>query len=379
MHRWGAWLLPVAALVAAARPAAAEGPPASAPGGAGYVLTLDSRDSERQALSLSAAIRLRAQGLPGWDSATREVSLEMMSAAFRCPPRPDPACLDRIGDALKADRFMWGLVRRSSSRQVTAEVHLWERGHPDAVVAEAYGDHLVDPNDFVLRRLAGRIVDRLTGRPVAGVITVRAPAEAGTKPDPDVAIDGAPAGTLVQGQAVIEVRPGRHAIEVNAGTRSVGRQEMDVEPGVDRVVSFGGGGDAAVEGRSSRGSTRAIIGWGMIGLGAVAAVVGTVEALRFVSLRSENTDDHERLRADDFCDPSRPHGGTAAELSAACDRLHDASHARTIEIVSYGAGAVLLGGGAALLLTGPRREKAQIELTPFATAHTGGVRIHGTF
>jgi len=378
MRRLGAWLAPLAALVATARPAMAADAPA--PGGAGYVLTLDSRDSERQAQSLSAALRARAHGLPGWDFAEREVSLEMMSAALRCPPRPDAGCLDRIGDALHADRFLWGLVRRSSSRQVTAEVHLWERGHPESVIAEAYGDQLVDSNDFVLRRLAGRIVDRLTGRPVAGVVTVRAAAESDAKPAPEIVVDGAVAGALAQGQGVLEVRPGKHTIEVRSGTRSIGHEEIDVEPGVDRVVSFGAGAGSESGGRSSKGSARTTIGWAMVGLGAVAAVVGTVEALRFVSLRSDNDDDHERLRADDFCDATRPHGGTAADLSAACDRLHSASSARTIEIIAYGAGAVLLGGGAALLLTGgSRRESASVQLTPFAGFHAGGLRLAGSF
>ena len=48
---------------------------------------------------------------------------------------------------------MWGTVQKGPAGQVTAEVHLYQRGKSDTVVREQYADNLKDPNDDALRKI----------------------------------------------------------------------------------------------------------------------------------------------------------------------------------------------------------------------------------
>jgi hypothetical protein len=162
-----------------------------------HVLEIDSDDADDQAEALTGALRSHVRTAPGWALSETTQSLRMLTAALRCPPRPDPACLRRIGDQIKADRFVWGFLSNSGGHQVTADVHLWTRGKPDVALKEAYSDNVKDQNDDTLRKIATRIFDRLVVGPT-GTIVVHAGSEGGT-----VAIDGERRGTLDHGVALV--------------------------------------------------------------------------------------------------------------------------------------------------------------------------------
>src|SRR3954453_19863520 len=96
-----ACVLAVMFAVAPLRSARAEAPsPRATPV---HVLTIDSDDAEDQADALSGAIRSRVRVAPGWSLQETSHSLSMLTAALRCPQKPDTACLQRIGDQIHTD------------------------------------------------------------------------------------------------------------------------------------------------------------------------------------------------------------------------------------------------------------------------------------
>jgi hypothetical protein len=49
---------------------------------------------------------------PGWSLTETTQSLGMLTAALRCPARPTLECQAKIGEQLKAERYIWGLLAK---------------------------------------------------------------------------------------------------------------------------------------------------------------------------------------------------------------------------------------------------------------------------
>src|SRR5690349_6505730 len=127
-------LLAAAMLLSLPRYARAETPSARAT--PVYVLAVRTDDSDDQADALTLALRARVRVAAGWSLLDTNQSFETLSIALRCPPRPDGACLQRIGDQLKTDKYIWGTMRKRTAGQVIAELHLWSRGKPGTDATE---------------------------------------------------------------------------------------------------------------------------------------------------------------------------------------------------------------------------------------------------
>ncbi len=102
-----------------------------------YVLSIWTNDVDDQADALTAAIRSRVRIAPGWSLAETNQSFETLSLALRCPPTPNQSCLDRIGDQLHADHYVWGTMAKEKAGEVSVELRLWSRGKPQARRARA--------------------------------------------------------------------------------------------------------------------------------------------------------------------------------------------------------------------------------------------------
>ncbi|WP_394845659.1 hypothetical protein LZC95_52595 [Pendulispora brunnea] len=239
-----------------ARPAAppvtatpAAGSPAAAPAATVrtvHVLGFDSDNADDQVEALTTALRTRVRAMSNWTLGGVTTSLSMVTAALKCPQRPDTACTQRMGDEFKADRVMYGWVNRTSPREVTAEVHLWVRGDREIVANETYPDTLTDAKDPKLQAVADRLLEKLLGE----------------RPPPPVV-----------------ARPKEPVIEK--------KKEEEPKPPPSRGVS-----------------ARTVIGWTLIGVGVGAGVFGAVEGVRFLSLQSDNKDDAKDPKAPaDFCSP----------------------------------------------------------------------------
>src|SRR5580698_3574098 len=103
-----------------------------------YVLSIWTNDVDDQADALTQALRSRVRQAPGWSLTESNQSFETLSIALRCPPTPNQACLDRIGDQLHADHYIWGTMSKERSGEVTAELRLWTRGKPQVEASESY-------------------------------------------------------------------------------------------------------------------------------------------------------------------------------------------------------------------------------------------------
>jgi hypothetical protein len=277
-----------------------------------HVLEIDSEDADDQAEALTGGLRSRVRSTPGWVLPETSQSLRMLTAALRCPQRPDAACLVRIGDHLKADRFVWGTLSKAAGHQVTADMHLWTRGKPDVAIHETYSDNLKDQNDDTLRKIATRILDRL-----AGGLAVAASQNAvvAVGPSADVAVEPEPA-------------------------HDAPSPPSDAPP--------------------PHGSARAALGWTGVVAGSALLVAGGTLGVVFETSRAKlNTDRQnnygnvsEGATIDNPCDP--PPGESNSETSAGCN-AHTVAHAVLIpEIATLGAGAVLAVVGIVLLATEPK-------------------------
>ena len=138
-----------------------------------YVLTIWTEDADDQADALTKALRLRVLQAPGWSLIEAAQSFETLAIALKCPPSPDGACLQRIGDQLRADHYVWGIMEKNKATPggVRAELHLWTRGKPSVTAHAAFSDGLKDPSDASLRAIATELFGQLTGADAASVAT----------------------------------------------------------------------------------------------------------------------------------------------------------------------------------------------------------------
>ncbi|WP_394825149.1 hypothetical protein [Pendulispora albinea] len=371
-----------------------------------HVLSLETEDADEQAEALSVALRSRAREKLSWPIADGSPSLSMFLAALRCPPRPDGPCLQKIGDQLKTDRFIYGHIAKAGRGQLSAEVHLYVRGKPDASVKEVFSDNLKDQNDDYLRRMAARIIDRLTGNaPQTAMITVHA----GEGRD-EIWIDDAPKGRLTKGRALLELPAGRHIIEVRSSDNEtvLTRREITVTPGADGVLNLplGSSSEADLRGEAGGSRTRSIVGWGLIGLGAVAGGFGIYEGIHFFKLKSD-TDDFRKSHQGENGMPSReaicqagrgePASWNTSGADAArtiCDNYDAAKTASLLGLISGGVALASLGVGTYLLLTDTSAKKeirderswkgrtttgSSVRVMPYVGPHASGFDVHVVF
>ena len=267
------------------------------------------------------------------------------SAAQRSPDAP---CLQRIGDQLHADRFVWGNVVKAPGNQITAEVHLWARGRPDTFARETYSDNLRDQNDETLRRIATRILERISGAATSGTVTVHAgDVEGGV-----VWIDGQRKQPLAHGAATIDLPAGSYQVEVRAkGFANATQSNVVVAGGQDTSVVLKLAPESAAEtsaaGTGSSGDgprVQRIVGFSLVGLGVAAEIVAGIEGIRFLSAKSDLNNDRSQVPATvtDVCATNVAFNAAAAN---ACAKYGDAKDAATIGFVAGGVGLVAIIGG----------------------------------
>jgi hypothetical protein len=127
------------------------------------VLAFDSDDAKDHADALTGALRSRVRTTEGWSLIETTQSLGTMTATLKCWSRPSTDCQDKIAEQLVTERYIFGFVTKGpASGQVTAEVHLYQKGKADTFVKETYADG----NDDALRTITARILMRLGGSPV---------------------------------------------------------------------------------------------------------------------------------------------------------------------------------------------------------------------
>ncbi len=312
------------------------------------VLTLWTEDADDQADALTRALRSRVQQTPGWSLQDASQSFETLSIALKCPPKPDAACLLRIGDQLKAAHYVWGTMERKKGTQgeVSATLHMWARGKLGVEAHGVFADTLKDPGDEVLQQIAGELFGQL-----AGIV-----------PQPP----GKPAPLAPEGAPVVPAAPPERGTQPGAGAM-----------GTDLPPTESGG----------KFSARTALAYSTLALGLGFVVGAVVEAANWVSDSNASTQDRQSISASvtDVCaEPANP-----AALDA-CNKSSDAQKASALGWVFGGVGVGLVATGVWLIVTDhPARAhaadearvvaKPHLDIEPSLGPRSGALRLRVTF
>lgn len=340
------------------------------------VLSFDSEDAEDQADAFTGALRSRIRASQAWSLVETTQSLGMLTAALKCPSRPTPDCQQRIGEQIKAERYIWGYVAKGpQAGQVTAEIHLYQRGKPDAVIRESYADNLKDQNDDTLRKIAQHVLDRLGGSAV-GVVIVRGPADM----NGDVIVDGDKKVPLTGGNARLEVGPGSHSIEVVPVSGSPTKRNVLVTAGKESVVDVAGPAPAQAAEPSKPFPTKKLFGGIALGGGVVLGAFAVQQFLFWNELQD---------RGDEYA-KTVPLGASPCDPNTSEHFCNTDKRARTASALAIGSatvGAVAIGAGVYLLFIAsdaPSEKpasaaKPKTRFVPTFGTQGGGFAVSGTF
>jgi hypothetical protein len=353
-----------------------------------YVLQILTDDSDDQAESLTQAIRARARQAHGWSLAETPQSLETLAIALKCPPKPDPPCLQRIGDQLRADHYVWGMMSKKKPGEVTADMRLWNRNKAEGEVNESYSENLKDPTDEGLRAVAARIFDGLTGAGAGGTLVVHAGTGGGS-----VLVDGVTKGMLDEGVAHIDVPEGAHAVSVRVPGFDAPALPIKVKSGAEQEVSFAlapSEESSAPPAESSEGRLpmREILGYAAVATGVGFLTGATIEGLNWLADKNASDNDRKSIPSTvtDVC--ANPTNATEQD---ACTRSKDATSKSTLGWVFLGIGATLAGTGIWLITTDHGSTTSastasdrppggpHMAVVPLFGPHAGAMRMEVTF
>jgi hypothetical protein len=344
-----------------------------------FVLEVESDDAEDQAEALTVALRSKVRSTPGWTLAETSQTAGALFLALRCPPKPDAACQTRVGDQLHADRYIWGTMSKASPSLVTVELHLWQRGRAESVARETYTANLSDPGDESLKRVAVKLVERLSGI-FTSFLTVQSTTEKGT-----VYIDGKPFAQLEKGQARVTVAAGAHDVEIRTPGFAPVSQRVDAKAGGEATAAFTMTPAAAEEGEKKGVSARTVVGWSLVGVGAVGIGGAIVEAVRFGSLNSELNELRKNVSSDvkDVCAEEAQQDPDAV---LACRKAREATQARDLGIVFGAIGVTAATVGVVLLVTdtsksdaAPKQARNGWTFQPYASPWSAGMNARLRF
>ncbi len=348
-----------------------------------YMLAIGTEDADDEADGLTNALRAYVRSMRGWSLGETVPSFETLAIALRCPKIPDSACLQRIGDQIHAEHYIWGTLARGQRGEVSVELHMWRRGDAALIASAAYSDVLSDSNDPRLRAIAKTLLEKLTETQTTGVVLIAAGTLEG-----DVIVDGVARGSLKDGRARVVVSEGTHTFEVRGPGVYATPRRLTVAGGTDLSVDFAPAPASDLppaEEHDERVSyVRPILAYSAIVLGASALVVAGIEGLNWQKDKSANEQDRSNVPSSvrNVCD-----GSVSAAAEDACDKSRDAKMVSTLGWVFAAAGVALAGAGAWLLATPPRstergpaaRALRSIELMPQFDAHLRSLDVRVRF
>ncbi|MCL2777138.1 MAG: hypothetical protein FWD73_03970 [Polyangiaceae bacterium] len=333
------------------------------------VLGFDSEDADEQAIALSGAMRSRVRAAEGWSLLETARSLGMLTAALKCPPRPPADCQQKISEQIRADRYIWGFVSKGPSPgEVIAEIHLYQKDKDDTVIKESYAENLKDANDDTLRKVAAHIVDRLSAS-VIGTVVVRA-----GKLNGEIVLDGDKRIPLRAGTARAQLAAGSHSVEIVAPGVPTTKRNVLVSAGKESLVDL-----PTLHNSTSPFLTRKVIGGATIGAGVILGGVAVEQALLYSSLQNRGRD-----RAEGVAAGTKPCAPNSDPEFCTIDKR--SKQASTIAIAAGALGAVGVGAGLYLLLTGDRSNEKSLPLLtgrtrvlPTVGAGSSGAVVDGIF
>lgn len=350
------------------------------------VISIRTDDADDQAEALTQALKSEVRKLRGWSLGEGDHSLEVLSLALKCPSPPDAACEVRIADQIKAERFIWGTLKRAPGHRVNGTIHLWARGQGQTKTEISFSDNLTEPNDESLRKVVQDALATLTGGPPKGSVKITAGAVNG-----QVFVDGEPSGAIKDGQATIFVSVGTHKIEIRAPGYSNTSGEVTARP--NSSVGLDMKPQTEEEARKSKPNLRRIGAYSAIGVGGAFLAAGLYSSLKVNSVNGDDSYDMYRKNVTgDVCDAAK--AGTPAKagtVGAATpgeveDMCSTANKFGTLQYVFYGLGVLSAGAGVYLLVTDkPKTEQqsppaaARLRIVPSVGPRVSGLDLQYTF
>jgi hypothetical protein len=351
-----------------------------------YVLSIWTDDADDQADALTQALRSRVRQAQGWSLLETSQSFETLSIALKCPPKPDAACLQRIGDQLHADHYVWGTMgKKKTPGEVTAEMHLWSRGKPEGDGSESYSENLKDASDESLRQIATRLFGKVTGGVAGGTLVVHAGTGGGW-----VTVDGVDKGTLDGGVARVDVGGGAHTIGVRVPGFESPAQSATINVGTEQELTFPLAPAAAPVDTTSHSSfpLRKVATYSALVVGAGLLVVGGVEGLAWINDSNASKTDRGSVppSVTDVCKT-----GINPQAVDACQKSKDAVTVSSLGWTFAGVGAALVATGFVLMVTDhgssdssrdattPPAAKTKVDVVPLMGSRGGGVDLRVTF
>jgi hypothetical protein len=348
------------------------------------VVSIQTEDVLDQADALTTALKQALRRTPGWSLQEGEWALEVLTVSLECAEPPDAACETKMADQLKAERLLWGTLKKKNASTVDAELHLWTRGKGSQVATISYSANLTEANDESLGQVAKDALTQLTGGTPNGKVRLRVGTLNG-----QVLQDGKPVGTLSGGLATVSLPPGRHVLVVRSEGVADMETTVEVKPlGTVDVTLTPPPPEKGID-------IQKVLGFGTIGLGLGFAAVGVVSSLRIQGLNEDLDPAREFVGADqDVCDVAagdvRDPAFDATRVTEICD---EAGTFETLQMIMYPLAAVSIGTGIVLLSTAdwsgepetgaasrrPREAKRELLLEPRVGLGRGNLRLTYTF
>ena len=100
---------------------------------------------------------------PAWSPGRHHHISQHADRRAQVPQSAGRALPRRIADQLKTDRFIWGTMTKAPGIRSASIFTSMPEASPTTAAKETYSDNLKEQNDEILRRLAQRLFDRLTG------------------------------------------------------------------------------------------------------------------------------------------------------------------------------------------------------------------------
>jgi hypothetical protein len=295
-----------------------------------HVLEIYTDDADDQAKALTIALKSKVRASKDYALADSDKALGVYLAQFKCGDVPDSVCQTKIADNLKADRYIWGTVRKDGN-DLAVDVHLWQKGQSEVRQQVKISANLTDANDPSLQQVAEQLVNKLANFGKVGIAHL----SAAQSIDGELFVDNTSQGRFTNGQAELTLPIGEHRFEVRAQGKVVAQGTGKVNPTSTVDVEL----------------------VGLAKSDQPAPVVGVVSMLKVNSLNKDSGFDayrHSFAGDKDVCDAAKK-GRVGAPGSSSpnevVDLCNSASTYKTLQFILLPVGALAAAAGVYLITT----------------------------
>lgn len=359
-----------------------------------HVLEFYTDDADDQAKALTLAMRARVRASKDYSLADGDFALGVFLASLKCGDIPDVACQTRIGDNLKIDRYIWGTMRKVDGGQVSVDIHLWQRGQQEVRQQQTFSDNMTVAEDQGLQKIADQLLGKLVSFGKVGAVKLSNPKNI----EGDLFVDGQPQGKFGGPHQELSLPVGEHRFEVRSKGQVVAQGGGLVGPNNPLELELApkdSGNQVSLS--TEQAAWKKPASYAAIGVGG-AMVLGAAYMSLWSATNGFGNDSIKKVGENTpsgtkVCDAARnptgafpagrqPDGSVLSDAVKVCDR---GDSFKTMQTVLYPVGGLLIAGGAYLLYSAGKSEKAdatakrRVEVTPLIGQNTGFVDLKVTF